>query len=156
MAPQMAQLVVEVSLFSFSPLIHLNREDNVATTRRPVASGEALAEGVIAKSEIPRGHKVAVQAIDAGAAIIKYGQVIGYASAPVAAGEHVHTHNVEMREVELHHAFKAQAVPHDSQRLASIAWFLILPDVVYGSLINFNAEEAEWWVSSTKIRVLYA
>ena len=43
--------------------------------------------------------------IGTGRAVVKYGQVIGYASAPIAAGDHVHTHNVEMREVELHHAF---------------------------------------------------
>jgi altronate dehydratase small subunit len=33
--------------------------------------------------------------IDARALIHKYGQMIGRASAAIAAGEHVHVHNVE-------------------------------------------------------------
>jgi altronate dehydratase len=43
---------------------------------------------------IPRGHKVALLAIRAGAVIVKYGSPIGHASSDIAAGAHVHTHNV--------------------------------------------------------------
>jgi altronate dehydratase small subunit len=41
------------------------------------------------------GHKFAVKAIDQGADIIKYGEVIGAASAFIPAGAHVHVHNLE-------------------------------------------------------------
>ena len=40
-------------------------------------------------------HKVALSAIDRGDPILKYGEVIGYATAPIARGEWVHLHNVE-------------------------------------------------------------
>ena len=40
------------------------------------------------------GHKYAARAIQAGEAVVKYGQVIGVAKADIAAGRHVHTHNV--------------------------------------------------------------
>jgi altronate hydrolase len=45
---------------------------------------------------VPRGHKVAVRDLAAGAPVRKYGQVIGAATVPIAAGEHVHTHNLGM------------------------------------------------------------
>jgi altronate dehydratase small subunit len=41
------------------------------------------------------GHKFAVKAIPPGADIIKYGEVIGAATVPIEAGEHVHVHNLE-------------------------------------------------------------
>jgi len=44
---------------------------------------------------LPIGHKVAARAIAAGEKILKYGAPIGSATAPIAAGEHVHTHNVQ-------------------------------------------------------------
>ncbi|WP_410217507.1 UxaA family hydrolase, partial [Paracoccus sp. (in: a-proteobacteria)] len=60
------------------PLV-LNAADNVAIlTEKGVA---------------PAGHKIARVAIPQGAAVIKYGQTIGYATAPIAAGDHVHSHN---------------------------------------------------------------
>ena len=41
------------------------------------------------------GHKYALCPIKAGEQIIKYGNPIGHATADIAAGEHVHTHNVK-------------------------------------------------------------
>ena len=41
------------------------------------------------------GHKIAREDIPLGGAITKFGQVIGYATKPIAAGEHVHTQNCE-------------------------------------------------------------
>ncbi len=40
------------------------------------------------------GHKYAAKDIENGEAIIKYGFPIGYATADIKAGEHVHTHNL--------------------------------------------------------------
>lgn len=50
---------------------------------------------LIAQSEIPLGHKVALRAIKQGDEVIKYGHSIGRAIADIAAGEHVHVHNVK-------------------------------------------------------------
>lgn len=41
------------------------------------------------------GHKYAVCDIAQGAPVIKYGNPIGHASTHIAAGEHVHTHNMK-------------------------------------------------------------
>jgi hypothetical protein len=43
---------------------------------------------------IPRGHKVALQAIPAGREVIKYGSPIGSATVDIRPGTHVHIHNV--------------------------------------------------------------
>jgi altronate hydrolase len=44
--------------------------------------------------EIPAGHKVALRAIAKGEPVRKYGWPIGHATADIAAGEHVHSHNL--------------------------------------------------------------
>ena len=43
---------------------------------------------------VPSGHKIALCAIHAGEAVIKYGSPIGLATAEIPAGAHVHTHNL--------------------------------------------------------------
>lgn len=81
--------------------IVLNRADNVATLIDPGRAGETCAlqgeasEKVTLLEDIPFGHKICVREAAKGAQIVKYGQVIGMASAPVKVGAHAHTHNIE-------------------------------------------------------------
>ncbi|WP_378943191.1 UxaA family hydrolase [Paracoccus sp. R86501] len=65
------------------PLV-LNPADNVAI----------LTEKGIA----PAGHKIARADIAQGQAVMKYGQTIGYATADIATGDHVHSHNCAFGE----------------------------------------------------------
>src|SRR6185312_1237462 len=44
---------------------------------------------------IRTGHKIARHALASGSAVRRYGQIIGYATTNIAAGEHVHVHNLE-------------------------------------------------------------
>jgi altronate dehydratase len=77
--------------------IVINAADNVATVLEPIAAGQALTAGgitITAAQAIPRGHKIALRKIDSGESIVKYGSVIGTASYDIAAGTHVHIHNV--------------------------------------------------------------
>ncbi len=77
-------------------LMHPN--DNVLQAVAPLAAGrvvEAAGLSLTLAAAIPSGHKIARRAIAAGDLIIKYGQPIGRATADIAAGEHVHVHNVE-------------------------------------------------------------
>jgi altronate dehydratase small subunit len=46
-------------------------------------------------NNISFGHKFAIKSIAEGDDIIKYGEVIGRAIAPIAIGEHTHVHNIE-------------------------------------------------------------
>jgi galactarate dehydratase len=92
-----------------SPLIVLQPEDSVGTARQAIARGDSLGPGLVARAVIPRGHKAALRDIENGAAILKFGEVIGYASEFIQAGDHVHEHNVGMRDVTLRHAFCTRA-----------------------------------------------
>lgn len=76
----------------------MNDSDTVALCLADVARGERVRGGNIAALDaVPAGHKIAVKAMPAGAPVIKYGQVIGRASAEIAPGAHVHIHNVEVQ-----------------------------------------------------------
>jgi altronate hydrolase len=90
--------------------LRLNALDNViiAVDEIPAGSG---AEGVVARQRIPKGHKMAVAAVETGAAIRKFGQIIGFASQPVAAGEWVHEHNCEVKEFARDYHFGEDARP---------------------------------------------
>jgi altronate hydrolase len=75
----------------------LNSADNVALALSEIAQGESTGDDslLLAREKIPAGHKIAVKKIDAGQSIVKYGQIIGFASETIESGSHVHTHNVE-------------------------------------------------------------
>ena len=75
----------------------ISARDNVATALEPLESGRTIAvrgEPIVVAEPIARGHKISLQAIRAGDAVIKYGSPIGTASCDIAPGTHVHTHNV--------------------------------------------------------------
>ncbi len=63
----------------------LHPDDDVAVARR-------------ATGEIPQGHKVALRDVAAGQPVRKYGQVIGFATKDIRVGEHVHSHNLGVRD----------------------------------------------------------
>lgn len=52
---------------------------------------------VVAKSDIPIGHKLALRDYKPGDAVIKYGVDIGKVVAPIARGEHTHVQNLKTR-----------------------------------------------------------
>ncbi|MEM6467267.1 MAG: UxaA family hydrolase [Pseudomonadota bacterium] len=90
--------------------IRLDPADNVVIARRALEVGVAV-EGTHTASLIPMGHKVATQAIPQGSQIRKYAQFIGLASADIAPGEHVHTHNVEFRNTDTAYEFGTNLRP---------------------------------------------
>lgn len=76
--------------------IRVHDADNVATAIADIAAGEApfAASGVRASTDLGRGHKIALTPIARGGAVVKYGFPIGTATADIAPGEHVHSHNL--------------------------------------------------------------
>ncbi|MEV4649499.1 altronate dehydratase family protein [Saccharopolyspora sp. NPDC049357] len=96
----------------------LHEEDSVLIARQDIEPGTY--SGLEITNTVPSGHKVATTAIAEGAAVRKYGQIIGFASRDIAAGEHVHTHNVAYQEFQREHAFGADVttteyVPEDQR-----------------------------------------
>jgi altronate dehydratase len=69
-------------------------EDNVTTLLDEQTGCDRLATGLSIAPGVPFGHKVALRDIACGAEVVKYGVVIGTAQADIAAGEHVHVHNL--------------------------------------------------------------
>ncbi|MEL7093469.1 MAG: altronate dehydratase family protein [Pseudomonadota bacterium] len=85
-------------------LITLDPRDSVAVARTALRAGDVV-DGVACTAPVPAGHKIALTDISEGAPIRKYAQVIGYAACDIAAGAHVHTHNVAFRNVTGDYAF---------------------------------------------------
>ena len=89
-----------------SPIIRLSENDNVVVARRTIDSGTAIdEEGLSVSATIPAGHKVATAAITKGEVVRKFGQIIGFATANISPGDHVHIHNLGMAELDLDHSF---------------------------------------------------
>lgn len=77
--------------------IILTEGDDVAIALADLAKGHVVA-GVELTAAVPRGHKIALHDLAAGAQVRRYGQIIGQAMRPIAAGEHVHVQNLGMSE----------------------------------------------------------
>src|SRR5262249_33174233 len=73
--------------------VHLRPEDNVAVAARDLAAGtEMQVNGttLAISGRIGMGHKISLRPIKKGEAVLKYGQVIGFARQDIPAGSHVH------------------------------------------------------------------
>ena len=78
------------------PALRIHAKDTVAVALRALHAGEAVTiegERHVLAEPIAPGHKFALIAHQPGDTLRKYGQPIGRASAPIAPGAHVHTHN---------------------------------------------------------------
>jgi altronate hydrolase len=92
--------------------IQLRPHDNVAIAARPLAVGTRLPiNDVVLAEGIALGHKVAVVPIPAGAAVVKYGQIIGFASHAIPVGGWVHTHNVRADDFARDYAHASATPP---------------------------------------------
>lgn len=90
--------------------LRLNPKDNVIVAVDVIEAG-AQPEGVTATVRVPRGHKMSTVKIDKGAPVLKFGQIIGFASADILPGEHIHTHNCGFAAFERDYAFAQDAKP---------------------------------------------
>jgi (2R)-sulfolactate sulfo-lyase subunit alpha len=52
---------------------------------------------VVAKQDIPIGHKVALRDMSVGETVVKYGIDMGKVVKPITAGEHAHVHNIKTK-----------------------------------------------------------
>jgi altronate hydrolase len=92
--------------------LQLHAADNVAVATVDLAPGTPLGiDSVATRAEVPRGHKVAIEAVAAGAPIRKYNQIIGFAADSIAPGDHVHVHNVVFKQFARDHDIGVEAKP---------------------------------------------
>ena len=92
--------------------LRLNAGDNVVVAICDIPAGTHLPdEGVTTTQDVPQGHKIATRPIQAGAPILKYEVVIGYAAQDLAPGDWLHSHNIRFDAVEKDYAFGRDYVP---------------------------------------------
>ncbi len=78
-------------------ILILDPRDNIGVCLTDLAAGDVIEQddfSISVLDSIPRGHKIASRSIEKNEGIIKYGERMGHAVAPIARGEHVHTHNI--------------------------------------------------------------
>jgi altronate hydrolase len=94
------------------PTLRLNPADDVVIATRELAPGTKLtAESITVAVRVPSGHKVATRAVAQGQPVRRYNQIIGFATLPIAAGDHVHTHNLEVQTFARDYAFCSDVKP---------------------------------------------
>jgi altronate hydrolase len=88
--------------------IQLHPADNVAIARVPLAAGQIIrveTREIPVTTPVPVGHKVALERVEAGGVLRRYGQIIGRASRTIEPGQHIHTHNVAFEEVHFDYEY---------------------------------------------------
>ena len=105
----------------------LNPADNVAVALANLDAGASTPNGPIVSKRVPRGHKFAVKPIAAGEAVVKFGQIIGFAKQAIGPGEWVHEHNCNVGEehgaFNRDYAFSEGVIPVDFVPAAQQATF---------------------------------
>jgi altronate hydrolase len=96
--------------------LRLNEADNVVIAVDRLPAGTELPGGVVASGAVPQGHKMAIVPIPEGAAIRKFGQIIGFAGSDIAPGTWVHEHNVVLRDFDRDYGFATEARPPEGPR----------------------------------------
>ncbi len=93
-------------------VIRLHPTDNVIIALADLAAGTTLPDlAQPLATAIPRGHKIATVPIAQGQNVLRYGQIIGVATQAIAAGAHIHTHNLGMGTHELDYAHASEKNP---------------------------------------------
>lgn len=95
-----------------SPVIRLEKEDNVVVARHEIPAGTQIPEeGITTLQPVPAGHKVAARLIRKGEPVLKYNTVIGYAAQDTVPGTWMHSHNIQFDEVNKDYAFSRDYKP---------------------------------------------
>jgi altronate hydrolase len=94
------------------PIIRLHPNDNIVVARTDIGIGEKIpSEGIISRSQVPAGYKIAARKILKGEPILKYSVTVGFANADIDPGTMVHSHNTEFREFDRDYAHASEFKP---------------------------------------------
>lgn len=100
----------------------LHPQDDVAIARVPLSRGvvlrlpdEVVGGGRLVEvaQRVQAGHKLALHDIAPGQPVLRYGSIIGFATQPIQAGAHVHTHNLAVGELEQRYEYGVDVRPVD-------------------------------------------
>ncbi|WP_241068907.1 UxaA family hydrolase [Achromobacter insuavis] len=141
-----------------SPLIRLHPDDNVLIARDGLGLGQTIPDlDLRVRAQVPAGHKIAARRIARGETVRKYNVVIGVAGRDIEAGDHVHTHNVELADFQRDPGFCLDAVPVVPVAPAEQARFMgyVRPDGSVGTR-NFIGILSSVNCSATVIKAIAA
>jgi len=106
-----------------SSVIRLHANDDVLIATQQLIPGTLIkSENVTVRDLIPPGHKLAAHGLKTNAAVRRYNQIIGFAKADIAAGQHVHAHNLGMGEFERDYGIGQDA--HETAKVKKPATFM--------------------------------
>ena len=77
--------------------VRIDDRDTVAVALRPIAAGTRVdvdGASIVARQDLPAGHKLALVRMEVGQPALKYGVPIGVATAPIDVGDWIHSHNL--------------------------------------------------------------
>ena len=113
--------------------LKLGTSDDVLVALKPLAAGQSLnGLRLIASSDIPAGHKVAIHPIATGQPVRKFNQIIGFATQPIATGELVHTHNLVTGDFERDYSIGSDSNPTE----------LLTPAATFQGIVRPNGRVA--------------
>jgi altronate hydrolase len=99
--------------------LRLHPGDNVCVAARGLAAGAEVpvgGESLRLREGVKLGHKIALRRVAAGEPVLKYGQIIGFATETIEPGAWVHSHNLTAGEFARDYA-AATAIPSDQAPL---------------------------------------
>ena len=106
-----------------SPVIRLHANDDVLIATQQLIPGTRIeSEQISVRDLIPNGHKMAAHDIKTGDVVRRYNQIIGFAKADIAAGQHIHSHNLGMGDFERDYGIGLDA--HATARVEKPATFM--------------------------------
>src|SRR5690348_955300 len=102
------------------PYIRVHAQDNVAIVvdSEGLCAGTVLPHGLTLRDNIPQAHKIALEDMMIGAAVIRYGHTIAFANRGIGAGSWIREEFLDVPPPpSLDHLALASAIPIPEPRL---------------------------------------
>ena len=102
--------------------VKLHENDDVYVAIKQIPEGILLDEknNITTSSVINPGHKISSKNINKNEQVKKYNQIIGFASKPIKKGDHIHTHNLYMKDFDREYNFCEDYFEVDYQKVPLI------------------------------------
>ena len=99
--------------------VRLHENDDVYVAIKQIPEGILLDEknNITTSSVINPGHKISSKNINKNEQVKKYNQIIGFASKPIKKGDHIHTHNLYMKDFDREYNFCEDYFEVDYQKV---------------------------------------
>ena len=99
--------------------VRLHENDDVYVAIKQIPEGILLDEknNIKTSSVINPGHKISSKNINKNEQVKKYNQIIGFASKPIKKGDHIHTHNLHMKDFDREYNFCEDYFEVDYQKV---------------------------------------